>query len=53
MTPWILRTLALTRALSRHGDGISFLVRRGLLTFVGRLRLRGEMAANNDNARAA
>ena len=52
-TSWIRTTLALTRALSRHGDGISFLVRRGLLTFVGRLRLRGGLAANNDNARAA
>ena len=53
MTPWIRNTLALTRALSRHGDGISFLVRRGLLMFVGRLRLRGKLAASNDNARGA
>lgn len=30
-SPWILRTLALTRALSRHGGGISFLVRRGFV----------------------
>ena len=52
-TSWILRTLALTRALSRHGDGLSFLVRKGVLTFVGRLRFRGSLAANNDNARAA
>lgn len=50
---WIRTTLALTRALSRHGDGLSFLVRKGVLTFVGRLRFRGSLAANNDNARAA
>lgn len=29
-TSWILRTIALTRALSRHGDGLSFLVRKGI-----------------------
>lgn len=50
---WILRTLALSRALSRHGDGISFMVRRGLLTFVGRMAWRGMLSANNDNGRGA
>lgn len=30
MTPWIRNTIALTRALSRHGDGNLFLGEKGI-----------------------
>lgn len=50
---WIIRTLTLTRAMSRTGFHIPMLLRNGLLTLLGRMRMRGELAANNDNRRGA
>ena len=51
MGTWIRTALAVTRAMSRNGWGIPFLVRGGLMTVVGRMRPGAALAANNDDGR--